>query len=129
MVDLQPFGSAADHAGLVPLVDEDSESAPVPAAPDLSSLLPGPLPVPFPFAFGASAGRVEDVVAAGTDVAERAQGVSPGSTRRSARLTWLNASHSSSSAGSTRIGARGPVPILMAGRAPEAILSRTVRSL
>jgi hypothetical protein len=78
MVDLQAFGSAADHAGLVALVDEASEPAPVPVAPDLSSLLPGPLPVPFPFALGASAGRVEDVVAAGTDVAERAQGVSSG---------------------------------------------------
>jgi hypothetical protein len=41
MVNLQAFGSAADHAGLVTLVDEGSESAPVPAAPDFPSLFPG----------------------------------------------------------------------------------------
>jgi hypothetical protein len=75
MVDLQAFGAAADHAGLVALVDEGSEPAPVPTAPDLSSLFPGTLPVPFPFASSASAGRVEDVVAAGAEVAEGAQRV------------------------------------------------------
>jgi hypothetical protein len=78
MVNLQPVGAAADHAGLVALVDEGSEPAPVPTAPDPSSLFPGTLPVPFPFAFGASAGRVEDVVAAGAEIAEGAQGVLQG---------------------------------------------------
>jgi hypothetical protein len=48
MVDLQAVGFAADHAGSVALVDEGSESAPFPAAPDLSSLLPGVLLVAFP---------------------------------------------------------------------------------
>ena len=48
--------------------------------------------------------------------------------RRSAGLTWLSSSHFSSSPGSTRIAARGPVPILMAGRAPEAIRAPCARS-
>jgi hypothetical protein len=78
MVNLQAIGAAADHAGLVPLVDEGSESAPFPTAPDLPSLFPGMLPVPFPFAPGAAARSVEDAVAAGAEVAEGAQGVLPG---------------------------------------------------
>ena len=56
MVDLQPVGCAADHAGPVALVDEGSEPAPFPAAPDLPSLLPGALPVPFPLTRGTPAG-------------------------------------------------------------------------
>ena len=45
VVNLEAVGSAADHAGLVALVDEGSESAPVPAAPDLPPLFPGALPI------------------------------------------------------------------------------------
>jgi hypothetical protein len=129
MVNLQPVGAAADHAGLVALVDEGSEPAPVPTAPDPSSLFPGTLPVPFPFAFGASAGRVEDVVAAGAEIAEGAQGVLQGVILA---LTGANVARIEpllrARRGRTRIGARGPVLILMAGSCPEAILSRSVRS-
>jgi hypothetical protein len=70
MVDLQPVGFAADHAGPV-------------------ALFPGALPVPFPLALGAAAGCVVHAVTAGAELGG-VRVLGPGevpSVRRRARLS------------------------------------------
>jgi hypothetical protein len=43
VMDLQPVGSTADHAGPIALVNEGSESSPFPAALDLAPGFPAAL--------------------------------------------------------------------------------------